>query len=796
MVSPLATRWRKGFRDLALHPQRTVLVVLAIAVGIVGAGSVLNTCSILRDTVTRGYLETNPPSATILTEDVDDALLSRLGGMAAVADIDAGRRVDGWIRIDGDRVPIHLFVLEDYTTSRIGRVRSEGGVWPPPDGGVVLERSSLTVAGAGMGDTLSILVGDGPLRRLPMVGVARDVGLAPGWMEHVVYAFVTATTLERLGVPPGFDRIRIVVGGPGANEARVRRVAFNVAAALESTERPVRDISIPPPGRHVHAGQMNSLLFIQGAFGLLTLLLSGVLVVNLMSAVLAEQVREIGIMKAVGGSTAQVAKLYLGMALALGLAASALGIPLAAWIGRGYAGFAASLLNFDIAGHGAHPSVLGLQLALGSLLPVAAAAVPVYRGVRVTPSAAMKEYGLGTRKAGRGPLARLAHGRRGLGRPTLLAFRNAFRRKARLALTVLGLAIGGAAFLGALNLRAGIRHTIGGAFDGSRFDLSVSLAEPGPAVDVDAVIAETPGVAEVETWRGASASLVYGDGTRSNGFPITGLPAGTERVAYPLLEGRWLEAGDRNTLVVNDLFARALPAVAVGDTLILSMEGRRSSWSVVGVVRSTFTSSAAYATRRAVARGAHDPGRVDRAVVVSASRTPGAAEELRERIERSLEEAGFPVRASQTVAEARAVLEDHILMATDFLVAMAGLIVVVGGLGLATTMNLAVLERTREIGVLRAVGASHGAVRRIVLAEGLVVGALGCVLAIPLSVPLSALVGSGFGRIMLNAPVEFVAAPSGVLLWIPLVFGISLLASFPPALRATGRSTAAALSYG
>ncbi len=90
-------------------------------------------------------------------------------------------------------------------------------------------------------------------------------------------------------------------------------------------------------------------------------------------------------------------------------------------------------------------------------------------------------------------------------------------------------------------------------------------------------------------------------------------------------------------------------------------------------------------------------------------------------------------------------------------------------------MNLAVLERTREIGVLRAVGADQRIVRRMLLAEGLVVGGVSCVLVVPLAIPLTLLLGSGFGRIMLNAPVKFVLDPLAVLVWTLLVLAVSLL---------------------
>jgi putative ABC transport system permease protein len=153
------------------------------------------------------------------------------------------------------------------------------------------------------------------------------------------------------------------------------------------------------------------------------------------------------------------------------------------------------------------------------------------------------------------------------------------------------------------------------------------------------------------------------------------------------------------------------------------------------------------------------------------------------------------VSSSQRLDENRRVMEDHLLMVADFLGVMAWLMIVVGGLGLASTMSLAVLERTREIGVLRAIGARHRTILAIVQVESLVIGVLSWAIAIPLSVPMSLALGQAFGRIMIPVRPRFVPEPSGMLLWLAVVVLVSLAASAWPAFRATRVPTAAALAY-
>ena len=134
-------------------------------------------------------------------------------------------------------------------------------------------------------------------------------------------------------------------------------------------------------------------------------------------------------------------------------------------------------------------------------------------------------------------------------------------------------------------------------------------------------------------------------------------------------------------------------------------------------------------------------------------------------------------------------------MVVDFLSVMGWLMLVVGALGLASTMAIGVLERTREIGVLRAIGARDGAILAIVQAEGLTIGLLSWAIALPLSVPMSLALGAAFGRIMLPVPVRIIPDGTAVLAWLALVLVVSVGASAWPAWRAMRVPAARALSY-
>lgn len=785
MLSP---RWRKMARDGWLHRGRSASVVLAIVVGLAGAGTVLDAWSLLRRVTRDEYLATNPASATLRVDSVDASLLDSVRAMPGVRDVEARRTVLAGVRVHGAWNTGLLYASNDLSSRRIGVLARQEGQWPPADGAFVIERSSVAFAGSAVGDSILVRVGKGAEVRLPVTGIVRDEGLAPGWMDHVVYGFVTPATLATLGAPSSLNELRFTVRDRSLDRGAIRRVANQVRALAVRLGHDVLSVDVPVPGRHVHAAQMDSLLMIMGAFGVLALCMSGFLVVNLVTAMLTGQLREIGVMKALGARPAQLAALYLVFALALGVVASAIAIPLAAYTGRAYASFAATMLNFDVGGYAIPRLAIVLQLVAGLLLPVLAAAVPVVRGSNVSVATLLRDAGIG------GVTAPWIQRIRGTQRPLLFSLRNAFRRRWRTTLTLVTLASGGAAFLGALDLRASIRDSVGSLFDNVlRFDMAVRLDSPHDADSIAAVASRIPGIEIAEEWGSVRATQAAG-GEQAAPFAITVVPADERLITLPIVRGRWMRGGGAPEIVINTRMLEEQPELAVGASVDLAIGGRTSRWTVVGSVESAIPQPTAFVTRAALERVAGD-ARVTTLLVRARDRDPDAHYALAGRVREALEAAGVAVGSSELSQANRRAIEDHLLMVGAFLLAMAQLTIIVGALALGATMSLAVQERTREIGVLRAIGATPSAIVKMVQAEGLLMAILSWLLAIPLSLPVSVLLARAFGQIMLPVTPTLIPRGSAVGVWLAVVVTASLFACVWPALRATRIPTVAAIAY-
>jgi putative ABC transport system permease protein len=798
----IAPRWAKVGRDLTVHLPRTVLVALAIAASLAGAGTILTSWALIRRTTHEGYLASNPAFATLrlaaagnaaARPQVDSALLARLRQVPGVRQVQARRTTFLPLLVQGRWRPGVIFAADAPESLAIGTLAAVGGAWPPAEGTLAIERSSLGFSGTFLGDSVAVADSGAEPRLVPVSALVRDVSLAPGWMEHLVYAWATTRTLAQLGLDAAPNELQLTVTDRGATREQVRRVAAAAAQLVRAAGIPVAGVDVPEPGEHVHAAQMDSLMMTQGAFALMALLVGAFLIVNLMAAMLAAQGREIAVMKVLGGRHEQLTAMYLAFALFTGVLATALALPVAVALGRRYATFRAELLNFDVTPFGTPWWSVALLVLVGLLLPLAAAWFPVRRAARQSVADALRDVGLTHDGAAREePL--LARGG-GWSRLFVLSVRNAFRRRQRLVLTMLTLAGGGSVFIAAGNLRRAVGDSLDVIFGSQRYTFSVRLAEPHDPDSIAAIVRGVAGVSGAEAWNGARATVGGDDvaGAEGASFSIVGAPANSALLALDLGASAPFPARGARALVVSRTLQREIPSLRTGALVELDINGTRAPWRIAGAFDGG-PGSSAYSSAEAVADARGDRRRGS--VMVATALTSDASQvELVQRVRAALEAARMPVSSSTLLDESRRVTEDHLLMVVQFLVVMGWVMLVVGGMGLASTMGLAVLERTREIGIMRAIGARHATLITAIEGEGLVIALLGWTAAIPLSVPVSAALAEAFSRIMLRVPVYWTPDAASVAQWLGVVLVTSVVACAWPAARATRVSVARALAY-
>jgi putative ABC transport system permease protein len=819
---------RKVIRDFWQERTRAVFVVLAMAIGISAFSAVLSSYAILTRELDQGYLETNPASVTLRTDRLDDELVAVVTASKGVSDAEARRTLTGRIKAwPVEWRNLTLFVVKDFGAIRVSTLKPQQGAWPPAPGEILIERDAVQVARARIGDLVTIKTAGGNERTLRFSGTVKEVGQAQARMENAVYGYISLDTLAQLGEEPYLDQLKIVVGGNKLDEAHVRTVAGEVRQLIESRGHQVRRIDIPEPGKHPHSSIMGLLLLAISNFGLFALLLSGVLVVNLLTALMAAQIRQIGVMKTLGGTRRQIAGIYFGQALLLGAAALLVAMPVGLWGSRALCRYFAILLNFDITSFAVPPWVYLLVAAVGLVVPLLAAAYPVWKGSGVSVREALDDYGVGRKAFGTSAFDRALTGVGGLARPVLLALRNTFRRRMRLALTTATLALAGLFFMAALNVRASLIKTLDRLFDTMKYDLTVNLGRMYPFEQVERATRNTPGVLQAEGWLTVEGSLpdagaapadsgaghmrgggnMHGGGRQGandveNGgdaagggrFSVVGVPVETKLLKLNLLEGRGLQPGDTNAVVVNTRLASLSPKIKVGEEVKLQIGPAQQPWRVVGVAREPFAGPRAYIPRGFFDRAGHVG--MTNSVRLALDRTDAdSMNVIKARLDSNLEEQAVRPLSSSSKADLRFSADQHMVMIYIFLIVVSVILAVVGGLGLMTTMSLNVLERRREMGVLRAIGASPRTVWLIVITEGVAIGLFGWVLAALAAWPVSKAIGDLLVKLMFKVGLDFSFEPGGPLIWLGVSICLGTVASFLPAWNASRRPVGEAIGY-
>ncbi|RPJ58872.1 MAG: ABC transporter permease, partial [Dehalococcoidia bacterium] len=363
----IAPRWRKILRDLWHNKIRTLLVILSIAVGVFAVGVIISTQIMLEEDMTCAYHATNPASAFLYPESFDDSLIETIRRMDGIAEAEG--RVDGAnlrLKVGPDKwVPLRVDALGDYDDIRLNLVTPISGAWPPPQKGLLVERQGLYLTNAQVGDEVEVETPDGKIRHLRLAGLAYDMANEPAQFSGNVYGYVTLETLEWLGFDREYDELAIQVSEKADDKDHIQAIADQVENKIEKSGRNVYWTWIPNPGEHPAKESIDPLLLILGVLGALSLLLSGFLVINTISAILAQQVKQIGIMKAVGAQARQVIQMYLVMVLAFGLLSLLVAVPLGAWAAYAFTAYLAGLVNFDLSGFRIPLPALAVEITVG-----------------------------------------------------------------------------------------------------------------------------------------------------------------------------------------------------------------------------------------------------------------------------------------------------------------------------------------------------------------------------------------------------------------------------------------------
>jgi putative ABC transport system permease protein len=624
-----------------------------------------------------------------------------------------------------------------------------------------------------------------------VAGTAHDPGIPAPGQGTVVSGFVTLATAADLGAGVHPTTLMITVREGASDRDAIEREAVSLAAWLRATGHRVTAIRVPPPGEHPHQRIMTSMLALLLAFSAVAAALGALLGAAMTEMLLAEQRRAIGILRAVGARTSQIAALYVGLVLAIGAVATAVGSWLGVSAGRALARVALTqFMNFELTSDALPVWAILAIASVGTLLPLLAALPAIRRATRATVQSALADVAAESGARSLAPVAR-ALGKGTLSVP-LLAVRSTLLRPRGLFLSLALLAASGATFLGGSNVRRGAQQHLADAAAERRYDIETFLGRPLPTDDVMEILSRVPGVERAVPWRTARASPLRSDGEAiERSFPdgshgtltLAAIPPSGPPFSTALLSGRWLDPSDDDAVVLNEEALDFFPGAKVGDVLRWSARGEHLELRVLGIARQRMTSATGYVTSATFAKRVDPTGASAVYRVMLRDHALASVDQAATQIEQALEARHIVTRFNVTETMLRHEVGGHfnmLLAALDFI---AVLMATVGMLGLFSTMVVRVLERRRELGVLRAVGATSRTVLGSILLEGTLVGALGGLAAAVLSVPVSYGLGDVVGTVTTGVAFTALLSPWPAALCLAATTFGAAVATLPAALR-------------
>jgi putative ABC transport system permease protein len=806
-------RWRKVFHDLWDSKARTLLVVFSIAVGVFSIGVIAGAYQIISHDMSASYAANIPSNMEFRMANFNNDVLSAINNYRGIAHAEGRRVVNFRVRPQNSTqwVAIDLVAFDSFSSNHVNLLVPVSGAGQAAKDEILLEKDALKKLDIQVGENLILELPDGTTKSMKVVGIVQDASTGAGDFLAPPFGFTLMKTMETLRQPDLFNRAFITVASGQDDMSHIRAVGAALKDKIEKNGTAVLRTRYSETHKHPLADTVNAVLGILMALGILIVFLSSSLIANTLSALLSQHLRHIGVIKLVGGRNKQVFAMYLTLIMAFGVLALMIAIPLGGQGAYGLALFIANKMRFNLLGYRIVPMAFFIQIAVGLLVPLVAGLAPVINGSRITVMRALSgdlagdeskpQAGQPERipwfdwmmiRATRLLAARGMH----IPRPFIISLRNTFRRRGRLMLTLFTLTMGGAIFIAVFNVRVTLHNYIGAIGSYFRADVTLDFDKAYRLSEVKQFAQQLVGVERVEGWQFIDSELLFPDGAVADNLNMLAPPANSQLVKPIIVAGRWIQPQDVRKVAVSEAILKYYPNLKPGDPLYLKINGRKEIWEVIGIFKFVGREGILGYTPFEYSSQVLDLANRSFSYRVVTTQHDRAFQDLMaERLDHFFREQGFKVRQAQSGLASLDTASESLDTLVVFLLIMAILTAIVGAMGLTGTMGMNVLERTREIGIMRAIGADDRAVMRTVIGEGFVIGSISFGLAIILSIPFTYLLATIVSLAVFETPIDVIFTFTGYGIWFALILVLSVVASILPARNAARLTIREVLAY-
>jgi len=797
--------WYKVWYDLWHNKLRTMLVVISITVGVFAVGVTFGMVDQMLPAMDAAHIATAPSYGTLyLYQPIDLDTVIALKKLPNVADIDPINAVEVRYKIHpGDPWKKGSIMMRDYKSQVYDLLQLKAGEWPEGKN-LSIERMHSPFYGIDIGDQVIFEVGKQE-RTFTITGKIRHPFVPPPSMYDWAWFFGSEDVMELYGIPRGqFTQLKFRATPPYSPD-RAREVASEIKERLAKQGIGVGSTQYQDPDKHWGRSFIDGMAMVTQVLAVVSMLLSAVLVSNTLNAIITQQTNQLGILKAIGGSSFIVTKIYLAGVLFYGVLSLAIALPLGSFTSFNITRSFLGLYNIDYDLYTLTPRAVLFQALAALAVPLIAALAPILKGAAITVRQAIASYGLGGDFSS-GWIDQFVEqvGRRFLVSYNALALANTFRRKGRLVLTQTVLVIAGVMFLMVMSLSSSITTTLDAEFGRRSHDIIVSFDDLQRVDFTTSLVESVPGVEHAGMWLAAPATILH-QGQKALdaglGSQLQGVPLDDPMYIPKIVEGRWLQPGDGHVVVMNKQTADD-EKIRVGDNITLDLgDMGKDEWQVVGLYRvflmfgGGYSIDALYAPRDTVFTCTKKTGKGSMLLVRTQSHIPADVELTANRLGDIFRQNNIEIAQTETMPALRKTSDISFSYVIYMLLVLALIVAVVGGIGLMGALWISVIERTKEIGVMRAIGARSHTLLGMFLLEGITQGVMSWLIAVPISLVVTPMMANALGMAMFKSGLDTSFNIGAAFTWLVIILVIAALASLIPARNATKINVRQSLNY-
>ncbi|WP_435221407.1 ABC transporter permease [Streptomyces sp. Tue6028] len=783
------------------------------------------------------------------TQTVPASLAERLAKVDGVAATHVDAAVENATVVDADNKSVGPTtgaptIVTNWEVTERSPVKLTSGHEPRGDGEALLDADTAEKKHVGIGDTLTVQAQPGSFK-VRIVGIATFTTTNPG--AALLFLDTPTAQTKLLGSPDAATSVSLDAA-PGVSDAVLKqRVAAELGTRtyeLKTAEEQAKSSA------EQLGGFLDVIKYVMLGFAGIAVLVGIFLIVNTFSMLIAQRTRELGLLRALGADRRQVRRSVLTEALLLGLVGSTLGLAAGIGLALGLiklmSAFGMNLKSTEMVIGWATP-VSAYVVGVG--VTFVAAYLPARRAAGVSPMAALADAeiaGVGrplrmravvgsvVGAAGVAALAGCAAASKtstaasllGLGvvltliatviagpllvRPVIrvlggafpalfgsvgrMSQRNALRNPRRTGATAAALMVGLALVGGMSVASASMTKSFDQQIDktlGADFVIQNSNFQPFSQELTDKVRG-TDGAGLVVRQRFTPVAVRLPDGKRVETTAAAYDPQLDEVAHVTYAQGDTAAALGDGRIAMDRKFAQEHD-VRVGSTVPVEFPAGRNTRLTVGALTDQ-DSGDGFGMQGGLFFGfgtieKYVPGGQDSALYVNAA-SGTTPDQLRTKLEKTLDP--YPQVQVRDQADYKKLIHDQIAVLLYLVYALLGLAIVIAVLGVVNTLALSVVERTREIGLLRAIGLARRQLRRMIRLESVVIAVFGAVLGLALGVVW----GVCIQQVLALQGMKALAVPWATI--IAVVVGsavVGIVAALLPALRASRMNVLAAIAH-